>query len=243
MASIPSFDLGVLERVCEVLADTSSGLTGSQIGKLLGQLGIADPIPAMTKRIRLFEALKQRQERDRCANLVVAFIQETMKPARHTGSPGWFDAKREERNGVLAFAGLEHTERGTLQVCTAVKTLGEAQRRANRLRADLEKRGVHSDVLRSCRAELTQENYFHVVLEATKSIAQKLRDKTGLTGDGTALAEAALAVGKHGMPLLAFNTLRTDSEISEQNGLLSLIKGLFGTFRNPAAHAQRFRGT
>ena len=95
----------------------------------------------------------------------------------------------------------------------------------------------HSDVLRSCRSELLQENYFHVVLEATKSIAQKLRDRTGLASDGAELADAAL--GKHGMPFLAFNTLRTDSEISEQNGLLNLIKGLFGTFRNPTVHAPK----
>jgi hypothetical protein len=67
---------------------------------------------------------------------------------------------------------------------TPAHTLTDAQRRANRLRADLQKRGVHSDVLRACRAELLQENYFHVVLEATKSIAQKLRERSGLTSDG-----------------------------------------------------------
>jgi hypothetical protein len=35
------------------------------------------------------------------------------------------------------------------------------------------------------------------------------------------------------MRILAVNTLRTGSEISEQNGLPNLIKGLFGTFRSP----------
>jgi hypothetical protein len=75
MAAIPSFELSVLERICEVLADTSTGLTGSEIGKLLSRLGIADPMPTMTKRVRLFEALRQRQERDRCSNLAAAFIQ------------------------------------------------------------------------------------------------------------------------------------------------------------------------
>jgi uncharacterized protein (TIGR02391 family) len=236
---VPSFQSSVLERLCDILADTSTGLTGSEIGKLLARLSIADPLPQMTKRHRLYEALKQRQDIDRCANLVVAFIQETMNPVRHTQDVGWFDFKREELNKILAFAGYELTERGTVQTCAPVQTLSEAQRRANRLRADLEKRGVHSDVLRACRAELLQENYFHVVLEATKSIAQKLRDKTGLASDGAELADAALALGKHGMPFLAFNTLRTDSEISEQNGLLNLIKGLFGTFRNPTAHAPK----
>jgi len=60
MAAIPVFDPAVLERISEVLADTSSGLTGSEIGRHLGQLGIADPMPGMTKRVRLFEALRLR---------------------------------------------------------------------------------------------------------------------------------------------------------------------------------------
>ncbi len=63
MAALAAFDLSVLERICEVLADTSTGLTGSEIGKLLSQIGIDDPMPGITKRVRLFEALKQRQER------------------------------------------------------------------------------------------------------------------------------------------------------------------------------------
>jgi hypothetical protein len=58
---VPSFPLNVLERICDVLADTSTGFTGSEIGKLLTRLNIADPLPQMTKRVRLYEALRQRQ--------------------------------------------------------------------------------------------------------------------------------------------------------------------------------------
>jgi len=107
MAAIPLFDSAVLERICDVLADTSSGLTGSEIGKHLTQLGISDPAPAITKRSRLLEALRLRQEQDRCGNLVAAFIQQTMSPVRHTGSKDWFENKRSELNTVLAFAGYE----------------------------------------------------------------------------------------------------------------------------------------
>lgn len=239
MPTIPEFDLSALERICDVLADTSTGVTGSEMAKLLAQLGIADPLPGMTKRVRLFEALKQRQQRDRCGNHVVAMIQEAMKPVRHTGSANWFDAKRDELNKVLAFAGYELGEDGLLKTRTAARTINEAEQRANRLRAALERRGVHGDVLRFCRAELLQDNYFHAVLEATKSLSDKLRARTGLPGDGAELADQALSLGKTGMPFLAFNSLQTESEQSEQKGLLNLMKGLFGTFRNPTAHAPK----
>lgn len=86
---------------------------------------------------------------------------------------------------------------------------------------------------------MLQENYFHAVLEATKSVAEKIRSKTGLSGDSVGLVDEAFTLGKPGMPFLAFNSLRTDSEQSEQRGLLALMKGMFCTFRNPAAHTPK----
>jgi uncharacterized protein (TIGR02391 family) len=98
---------------------------------------------------------------------------------------------------------------------------------------------VHPDVLQFCRAELLQNNHFHAVLEATRSVSDKLRKLTGLPGDAGELAEMALSLGKAGMPFLAFNTLQTDSERSEQKGLKNLMAGFFGTFRNTTAHAPK----
>jgi uncharacterized protein (TIGR02391 family) len=239
MAAISQFDPNVLERICEVMADTASGLTGSEIGKQLSQLGIADPMPGMTKRVRLLEALRLRQEEDRCGNLVVAFIQQTMSPVRHTGSKDWFENKRTELNTVLAFAGYELGADGQIRLRAAAKTIDQAEQKAQRLRCELLRRGVHADVLKFCTAELVKDDYFHAVLEATKSVSQKIRDKSGLGGDGGELATKALSLGQAGMPYLAFNSLRNDSEKSEQSGLMNLMVGMFSTFRNTTAHAPR----
>jgi uncharacterized protein (TIGR02391 family) len=239
MAAIPPFEKTVLERICDVLGDTSTGLTGSEIGKLLNRLGIADPMPGMTKRVRLFEALHDRQQADHCGNLVAAFIQEAMNPVRYTGHVDYFERKRNELNAVLAFAGYELGENGTLRHRQAARTLTEAETRAERLQAELCKRGVHADVLRFCRAELLQGNCFHAVLEATKSVAEKIRTKTGLTTDGAELVDQAFGLGKSEIPLLAFNSLQSETERSEHSGLMNLMKGVFGTFRNPTAHAPK----
>lgn len=77
------------------------------------------------------------------------------------------------------------------------------------------------------------------MFEATKSVAEKLRQKTGLVSDGSQLVDEALGLGKVGCPRLAFNTPTTDSERSEHSGLMNLIKGLFGAFRNTTAHAPK----
>ena len=96
---------------------------------------------------------------------------------------------------------------------------------------------MHPDVLAFCRAELLQHNYFHAVLEAAKSVADKLRTLAGVTGDGSPLVDATCALSCG--PKIAFNTLATEWERSEQTGIATLMKGLFSTFRNPAAHAPR----
>ena len=68
--------------------------------------------------------------------------------------------------------------------------------------------------------------------------AEKIRERTGLTGDGADLVNPAFKVGD---PLLALNTLRTDTEKSDQKGYANLLIGIFGTFRNVPAHAPRLK--
>lgn len=114
--------------------------------------------------------------------------------------------------------------------------MGEAEQRANRLGTDLQRRNVHPDVLRFCRPELLNKDYFHAVLEATKSVADKIRGMTGLTSDGSRLVDEAFRFEKGQCPLLAINTVETPSEQSEHKGFMNLLKGMFQTFRNPAAH-------
>ncbi|HBO0354376.1 TPA: TIGR02391 family protein, partial [Pseudomonas aeruginosa] len=139
-------------------------------------------------------------------------------------------------NQALAFAGLVVEQSGELSSVAIVQTLPEARRRAQELRADMEGRGVHPDVMRFCREELLADNYFHAVQEAVKSVADKIRILTGLADDGVALVDRALAGDA---PLLAINPRQTASERSEQSGFANLIRGTFGMFRNPTAHEAR----
>jgi uncharacterized protein (TIGR02391 family) len=139
-------------------------------------------------------------------------------------------------NTVLAFQGLEFREDGEFHSIKPVSTLTEAEKRAQKLKASVFDRKLHNDLLRFCRTELLQDNYFHAVLEATKSIASKVRSMTGLSSDGAQLIDAAFGGSN---PLLKINAFKTDTEKSEQRGFTNLAKGLFGIFRNPTAHAPK----
>jgi uncharacterized protein (TIGR02391 family) len=229
-----------LQAIADILGDTYGGLTGSEIGRLLSQCGIDDPYPDLTKRFRLCEALKARQSRDRAGNAVVAFITRAMAPVRYVDQPDLFEDRRSSINAVLSFVGLVLTEDGKMRRRPQAKTLSEAAARTKRMRDEMLRRGVHRDVLRFCQAELLENDCFDAAFEATKGLAERVREMTGLTEDGAVLVDRAFGF-RSGVPVVAFNSLRTHSEQSEQSGLANLMKGVFGTFRNPAAHTPKVK--
>ena len=227
------FEQGQLQAIADALGDTNDGLTGSEITHLLETCKIADADPTATKRHRLYNAFAQDQNQRKDRTHILGFIRYSMKPERFVRNPERFEPMRAHLNLALAFAGLSIDAAGVLAVAKQAHTLSEAQRRAQELRADLTTRGVHPDVLRFCREELLADNYFHAVMEAVKSVADKLRKQTGLTDDGTTLVDRALSGDK---PMLAINPLKTESEKSEQKGFANLLRGIFSMFRNTTAH-------
>ncbi len=235
---IDCFESSILQSISDVLGATNDGLSGSKISRYLRDCNIHDINPSLSKRERIYEALKEKQSADRCGDNVAAFIQHSMDPVRYHNAQEWFEETRSRLNHVLAFAGYELRENGKLHHTESVETHCEANARASRLRQDLLIRRVHPDVLNYCRDELLVDNYFHAVFEATKSVADKIRSLSGLTIDGSELVEQAFSF-KSTIPHLALSSLRTESEKSEQKGFINLLKGLFGTFRNTTAHAPK----
>lgn len=229
------FSQGQLEAIADALGDTTLGLKGGEIEFLISSCQMVDPGP-ITKRQRIYNAFADCQNRRQDRTRILGFIRKAMNPARYSKEPGRYEPMRANLNRALSFAGLVVSETGEITGIERATTLPEAVRRANELRTDLAGRGVHADVLKFCQAELLADNYFHAVLEAVKSIAEKLRTKTGLIDDGSTLVDRALGGNP---PMLAINELKTPSQRSEQSGFANLIKGTFGMFRNPTAHEAR----
>lgn len=229
------FSQDQMEAIAGALGDTELGLKGDEIELLIRTCRMVDPGP-MTKRRRIYNAFAESQNTKKNRTHILEFIRQAMAPARYARDAGRYEPMRSNLNRALAFAGLFVDETGKLCSTARATTLPKAQRRANDLRRDLEGRGVHPDVLAFCRAELLADNYFHAVLEAAKSVAAKLRDRTGLVEDGNALVDRALGGDS---PMIAINAQRTPSERSEQSGFANLVRGMFGMFRNPTAHEAR----
>lgn len=229
-----------VESIAEALGDTDIGLKGSEIGHILSTLKMADPDPSLTKKWRLLNALVASQNSRGDRKGILAFIRRAMKPARWLKKHDQYEQLRERLNQALSLMGLEVSDRGEIVSVEATHTISDAQRRAATLRSSLVRRDVHPDVLVFCRAELLHDNYFHAVLEAVKSVGDKLRSKTELLDDGAALVNRALGGD---LPMLVINPRSTKSEQDEQRGFATLINGVFGMFRNPAAHEAKIKWT
>lgn len=227
------FSQSEIEAIAAALADTTDGLTGSEIARILHLTKMTDPNPSMTKRHRLANAFIESQNKTQDRIPILAFIKKAMKPERYIKNPERFETLRFNLNKALAFMGIEMLANGSLNETDIIDNISEAEQRAHELKKILISRDVHPDVLNCCRAELVDNNYFHAVLEATKSIFVKLRSRTGLTDDGATLVDRTLT-GE--IPMLAINDLSTESLKSEQKGFANLVKGVFGMFRNTTAH-------
>jgi len=228
----------LIEGICRIIGDTDKGLTGTEIGKLLLDSKIPDTDPSLTKWKRLYNAFANWQNDHQCSNNIWDFIKRAMAPVRYLNDKDKFEFRRIELNKRLSFIGIEITDAGKLVKTAIVDTIEEAERKADRLKSVLNERNVHQDVLRFCKAELLQDNYFHAVFETTKSVADKIRDLSGLISDGNELIDLAFAINN---PILIINNLTTETEKSEHKGFANLLRGFFGMFRNTVAHAPRIQ--
>jgi hypothetical protein len=78
-----TFSQSELEAIAAALADTSEGLTGSEIGHILSLLKIADPTPNMTKWKRLHNAFVERQNKSQNRRAILEFIRQAIRPERY----------------------------------------------------------------------------------------------------------------------------------------------------------------
>lgn len=229
------FKRETLEGITGILGDTSQGLSNNEISNFGQQSGLPRIETQMgySKKNRLFDMFADSQNRRQNNQIIANFILLSCSPSRFLDRQDEFDWQRNQLNKVLSFEGVALNESGKFVPVRQANTIKDAEARARELRSDLQTRGVHPDVLAFCRAELLQDNYFHAVLEAVKSVAHKMRERTGLLDDGAILVQHVYGGST---PILAINSLKSKSERDEQKGFCNLVTGVFGMFRNPTAH-------
>jgi len=110
MEKQPSISSEVIENICRVIANTETGLTGTEIGRILAESLIQDTDPTLTKWKRLYNAFGHYQNKHHCSNNILTFLSKAMQPVRYIDSPELFKHRLLELNKRLCFEGLELSE-------------------------------------------------------------------------------------------------------------------------------------
>jgi uncharacterized protein (TIGR02391 family) len=147
--------------------------------------------------------------------------------------------KEWEINSKIIFEGIEIGEDGKARKVTKAKTVSEALNRSHKIKRKIGELNIHSEVIKFCEEEWLRDNYFHAILEITKSVAENLRNLSGYLTDGSELVDDCFGLGREIKPMLAFNSLQSPSEQSEHKGFANFLKGFFSMYRNPKAHNPR----
>lgn len=230
MTKVSTFSEGMMQSLAQVLGECGSG---SDITRVLADRGFVDDSGESTKWRRIYYIFLKSQRETKSPNQLLDFIQAFLSPARFVGRNSEFETHRTALNAILILAGLEYCKDGKFIFVTPAATLDEAERRVRAIRDRFKGRALHEEVSKYCKVELMQENYFHAVFEATKGLAQRIRELSDVDGDGANLVDKVF-MGEN--PILAINTLMTETEKSEQRGFAMLLKGCFAAVRNPLAH-------
>lgn len=238
-----------LKAICDVLADTNRGFTKIELTRLLGQCEIIlvddgkfnngyTYTMGLNKRDWLYNCLANEINTHHSLERIYFFIEKALNPVSFTSeaSRDKYNYLFEETNKVLLLAGLFMSKEGRLTEVVQAKTLDEVDRRVNNLREQLYNRAIHHEVKKYCIKDYLRKDYYDAVFEASKGLAERVRQISGLTFDGSALFQKAFAKND---PYIFFNALITESDINEFIGLKELLESIFHLVRNPAAHTPK----
>lgn len=238
-----------LHNISAIIADTNRGLTKSELERHLRESritlvsdesynnGIYYKV-GLNKRDWLYNCLANEINTTHSFNKVVKFIEIVMNPINYTKleKREKYQFILEELNKILLLLGYEIDSFGKLTEIVKANNLDEVDRRVNSLKKKLYDRNIHSEVTKYCINDYLRDDYFDTVFEATKGLAERVREISGLNSDGNELFQNAFATKN---PYIILNMLATDSEKNEYNGLKELLIALFHLVRNPMAHTPK----
>lgn len=240
-----------LKSICGILADTSRGLAKKELTEILQQCkilrvddgnknignGMAYQI-GLNKRDWLYNCFANEVNTNGNDAKIYKFIENALDPIRYTKVE---DREKyrwlfEELNKAILLVGMQVRNDGKLVVAQRATSLNEVDSRVNSLKKKLYDRAIHHEVAKYCIEDYLRRDYFDAVFEASKGLAERVRQLSGLTLDGGELFQTAFSTKD---PFIFFNSFKTESEISEFKGLKELMEAIFHLARNPEAHTPK----
>lgn len=230
-----------IEKITRILGEL---VKGYEITKILAKFHFKDhdtesgnrDISTKWKRMNasmIYEIDSQKSPRP-----FFQLIEEIMHPVKFANNKAVWDKNLEEINFTLRFYGYELTDGGKIQSTISTKTYSEGINRTKNFLEKLQSKGIHENIIKYCSPELLNENFFHAILEASKSILFRIKQMVLSSRDGNNLIMESFDP-KNPAIIINGNYLKTDNEKNEYFGLRSLLMYICYTYRNPTAHSPK----
>ena len=97
---------------------------------------------------------------------VLKSIQYFLDPVFFINQEDSYETYRNDVNLALSFTGYEIDSAGKLRMIVKSKTLTEAQKRKEALISQIRERKMHPRILKYCRDELFENDYYSIVFES-----------------------------------------------------------------------------
>jgi uncharacterized protein (TIGR02391 family) len=94
---------------------------------------------------------------------------------------------------------------------------------------------IKNDLWLAVQSTYEAGNYSHAIVDSMHYLSNIIREKTGVDGDGKTLIGQAFGGDS---PRLRINKLQTETERNEQQGIESILRGMYQAIRNPRSHEQ-----
>lgn len=229
MKQLESFSLSALERIAMIIGNS---YTGSEITEFFKKAGFPSIQHDGTTKWRfVYAALQELQRQPHGPFNVAKIIEQLCNPQEYFGRSDYYQQVVEQVNEVLTFYGLE-VDRKTGKILVKPSVAPSLRSQRSKAEEMFDTRNFHPEVCKHGRLLFVERRHFHAVFECCKAFDKYVREKSKIDKSGTELMGAALSL----KGTLKLNTLRTESERNEQEGVMHLCMGLMRAIRNPESH-------
>lgn len=234
MANITKFNAQSIETISRIIGDI---MTGSTISRMLDTLNLKDNSNHSTKWRRLDYVMRESQNIYNCGNKILEIIEYVFHPTSSwLNNPNEYKSFVNEINKCISFYGYELHDDGKVHMIKSSVTKTQANERYDLLKTKLIERNIHPQILKFCTQDIVNEDYFSIILEASKSIYDRIRNLTGINLDGNTLINTCFNIRS---PIIIFNMLRDETEKNLYNGLKNILLSIGQIGRNPKAHTPK----
>lgn len=222
------FKLSALESIAKIIGDR---YTGTEITEFFRKAGFPEITHnGGTKWRFVYTSLEELQKQKYGPENVVKIIQQLCDPQEYFSNPELHNLVCKQVNNILQFYGLQVGEDGKVRILDEKATMLKKPIPENVKIFD--ERKFHGKVVQNARKLFVEGNYFHAVFECCKAYEKEVSQKSQIQERGASLMSRAFSLSGP----LKLNRQITETEKSEQKGVMHLARGIMSAIRNPQAH-------